>query len=340
MNTKISALYLYAVHQPKFLIARFSSIGDIVMTAPVVQALRAHYGDKAQIDFITLAKFKGAAELISAIDTIYTVEKSTAEISSDLQKNGYDYLIDLHSNVRSRSLARALNIITFKVNKLGAARLSLVLGMRKKPVEHFIERSLNLLSPFSISQPTSNPWGTINCTAPSTTLPSNYIVLAPGAAHHGKELPESTLEAICTKVDSHFVIVGGPDMQPLGSSLASKFPKKVTSLCGLSTLSETAFVMRNSSLAIGGDTGAMHIATAVNTPLISVWGCTRPSLGLYPWQTHPSSIILEPNDRGHRPCSRHGARCRHKKFGKDLCITTVTPESIIDAINTITQTAP
>ena len=224
------------------------------MTAPVVQALRAHYRDKAKIDFITLAKFKGAAELISAIDTIYTVEKSTAEISSDLQKNGYDYLIDLHSNVRSRSLARALNIITFKVNKLGAARLSLVLGMRKKPVEHFIERSLNLLSPFSISQPTSNPWGTINCTAPSTTLPSNYIVLAPGAAHHGKELPESTLEAICTKVDSHFVIVGGPDMQPLGSSLASKFPKKLTSLCGLSTLSETAFAMRNASLAIGGDT--------------------------------------------------------------------------------------
>ena len=144
MNTKISALYLYAVHQPKFLIARFSSIGDIVMTAPVVQALRSHYRDEAQIDFITLAEFKGAAELISAIDTIYTVEKSTAEISSELQKNGYDYLIDLHSNVRSRSLARALNIITFKVNKLGAERLSLVLGMRKKPVEHFIESSADI----------------------------------------------------------------------------------------------------------------------------------------------------------------------------------------------------
>ncbi len=339
MNTKISALYLYAVHQPKFLIARFSSIGDIIMTAPVVQALQTHYGDKAQIDFITLTKFKGAAELISSIDNIYTVEKSTAEISSDLQKNGYDYLIDLHSNVRSRSLSRALNITTFKVNKLVAARLSLVLGLRKKPVEHFIERSLNLLAPFSISTPTSNPWGTINCTVPSTTLPSNFIAIVPGATHHGKELPESTLEEICTKVDSNFVIVGGPEILHLGLSLKFKFPQKVKSLCGLTTLSETAFVMKNARLAIGGDTGAMHIATAVNTPLISVWGCTRPSLGLHPWQPHPSSIILEPYNRGHKPCSRHGAKCRYKKFNKDLCINTVTAESIINAINTITQTA-
>ena len=122
------------------------------MAAPVVQALRAHYGDEVQIDFITLNKFKDATELIAGINTIYTVEKSTVEVTPQLKENGYDYLIDLHSpNVRSRSLARSLNILTFKINKLGAARLSLVLGMRKRPVDHFIDRSLKLLSPFSIS---------------------------------------------------------------------------------------------------------------------------------------------------------------------------------------------
>ena len=88
MNTKISGLYLYAVQQPKFLIARFSSIGDIIMSAPVVQALRSHYGDKAQIDFITLNKFKGAASLIAGIDNIHTVEKSTGEISGELKNLG------------------------------------------------------------------------------------------------------------------------------------------------------------------------------------------------------------------------------------------------------------
>ena len=105
-----------------------------------------------------LTKFKDATELIAGINTIYTVEKSTAEVTLQLKENGYDYLIDLHSNVRSRSLARSLNILTFKINKLGAARLSLVLGMRKRPVDHFIDRSLKLLSPFSISECTDNPW--------------------------------------------------------------------------------------------------------------------------------------------------------------------------------------
>jgi ADP-heptose:LPS heptosyltransferase len=319
------------VQHPRFLLTRFSSIGDIVLTAPVVQALRTHYGPEARIDMVTLARFRGAAELIGGLDAIHTIERSTSEVSPALSELNFDYLIDLHSNVRSRSLARTLNIITFKVPKLAAPRLSLVLGMRKKPVEHFVDRSLALLTPFSISTDLSNPWGSINSAAPDLELPSRFIALTPGAAHLGKQLPISTLEASCsTLVDVPFIILGGADMAPLGDTLSSQFPH-VTSLCGKASLANTAHVLSQASLAIGGDTGAMHIATAVGTPLISVWGCTRPSLGLAPWHPHPDSVILEPEGRGTRPCSRHGAKCRHKKFGKDLCINHVDPQRIISA---------
>jgi ADP-heptose:LPS heptosyltransferase len=320
------------VLHPKFLLTRFSSIGDIVLTAPVVHALRTHYGPEARIDLVTLARFRGAAELIGGLDEIHTIERTTSEVAPTLAELNFDYLIDLHSNVRSRSLARTLNIMTFKVPKLSAPRLSLVLGMRKKPVEHFVDRSLALLSPFSIAPDLSNPWGTINSKAPELELPSKFIALTPGAAHLGKQLPTSTLEAICsTLVDTPFIILGGPDMASLGDSLEAQFPH-VTSLCGKASLSNTAYVLEKSSLAIGGDTGAMHIATAVGTPLISVWGCTRPSLGLAPWHPHPDSILLEPEGRGTRPCSRHGAKCRHKKLGKDLCVNHVDPQRIISAV--------
>jgi ADP-heptose:LPS heptosyltransferase len=75
----------------------------------------------------------------------------------------------------------------------------------------------------------------------------------------------------------------------------------------------------------------MHIAAALNKPLISIWGCTRPSLGLSPWRPHRATITLLPQDRDSRPCSRHGAKCRFKSRGQDLCIHHVSPSRIIDA---------
>jgi ADP-heptose:LPS heptosyltransferase len=323
------------VQHPKFILARFSSIGDIVMAAPVVQALRSHFGAEAQIDFITLNKFKGAAELISGIDTIYTVEKRAIEVAPKLKNIGYDCLIDLHVNIRTRALARALKIETLRVKKQNNKRIALVLGLNKNPVEHFVERSLKTIEPLSVKIDSSNPWGIINCSKPSLNLPYNYISVAAGATYEGKQIPQQILEEVISSVDSKFVIVGGRDMEELGSSLEKKFPNKVTNLCGAINLSETAYVMQNCEVALGGDTGAMHIATAVGAKLVSVWGCTRPSLGLAPWNAHPKSLILEPQNRGNRPCSRHGDKCRYKRSGASLCINDVSSGAIVDAIKTL-----
>ena len=90
--------------------------------------------------------------------------------------------------------------------------------------------------------------------------------------------------------------------------------------------------MKNARVAVGGDTGAMHLATAVGARLVSVWGCTRPSLGLGPWKANPQSKILIPQGRGSRPCSRHGDKCRFKRFGKDLCINHVSPNVVVSAV--------
>ena len=324
------------MQHPRFLITRFSSIGDIVLTAPVVNALRKEFGPEARIDFITLDRMKSAVDLISGLDQTHTITRSTAEALPTLRDLNFDYLIDLHSNVRSRSLARSLNILTLKVKKLGAARLSLVTGLRRKPVRHVVDRSLDVLNPFGIPHPTS--WPVLNSAEPNTSTPltPNYITLAPGAAHEGKRIPASTLSAILTKFPSQqFVFVGGPDSADLASSLSDTHPN-VLNLCGQLSLLETTDVLKHSTLAIGGDTGAMHIAAAVQTPIISVWGCTRPSLGLAPWNPHSSSIILTPEGRGdYRPCSRHGAKCRYSSRGLDLCINHVSPERISTAIRSI-----
>jgi ADP-heptose:LPS heptosyltransferase len=323
------------VQAPRFLIARFSSIGDIILSSPIIHSIREHYGKKARIDFVCLSKYKSAAELLHGLDKIHLVESATIEITPDLKKLNFHYFIDLHCNVRSRSLSKALGIITFKVDKQTVTRFALTLGLRKEPTPHFVDRSLKLLDVFHIREPKKSVWGIIQTS--HVEVPKSYISITPGATYQGKAIPEFILSKVCEKLTDLGVIialVGGPDALEIATSLASTSPL-ITSFCGTTTLKETAHILKHSKLAIGGDTGVMHIACALGIPLISVWGCTRPSLGLAPWRPNKNSHILLPTGRGDRPCSRHGARCRFSIKGEDLCINHVSADRIIEATQSL-----
>jgi heptosyltransferase-2 len=225
--------------------------------------------------------------------------------------------------------------LTFKVDKQSAPRFALTLGLRKKPVLHFVDRSLKLLETFNICEPESSVWGTIKTS--NVPVPESYIAITPGATYKGKAIPEFILLEVCEKLtDLGIVIalVGGPDTSEIASRIESTSPL-ITSFCGTTTLKETAHILKHSRLAIGGDTGAMHLACALGIPIISVWGCTRPSLGLAPWRPNQDSAILLPIGRGERPCSRHGAKCRFSKRGKDLCINHVSADRIIEATRSL-----
>ncbi|HBS20164.1 MAG TPA: hypothetical protein DEA66_04900, partial [Flavobacteriales bacterium] len=111
---------------PRILIARFSALGDIVMMQPVVTALRAAYGKDAVVDFVCMARCRQAAELLSGIDVVHTVERGTGEVLNTLREREFDYLLDLHGTVRSRSLARSLDVLTFSVDKQAWNRWRLI----------------------------------------------------------------------------------------------------------------------------------------------------------------------------------------------------------------------
>ena len=301
------------------------------MASPVIHAIRKHYKGDVRIDFVTLSKFKGAVELLSGLDEIHLVTNTTSEISAKLKKLNYHYFIDLHGNVRSRSLSKALGIMTFTVDKQSIPRFALTLGLRKKPVKHFIDRSLKLLEAFSIDCGEGFVWGEILTN--KINVPESYIAITPGATYKGKAIPENILREVCIKLtDSgeRIAIVGGHDSSDIASRLKVISPQ-ISSFCGTSTLLETAHILKHSKLAIGGDTGVMHIACALGIPLVSVWGCTRPSLGLSPWKPNPKSSILLPHNRGNKPCSRHGAKCKFSKINEDLCINHVSAEVIVAA---------
>lgn len=301
-----------AARPTRILVIRFSSIGDIVLTAPAVSSLRQAIHGPSEIHFLTKANMAPVVEGFGAlVDRVHTIEESTAEVQEALKGLNFDYVIDLHNNVRSRSIKRTLGLISFTVDKQNWAKWLLVRGWRRTPVASIVDRYVEAFAgAFGAVVPEAWPALFEEGSAPAG-LPTAYAVLAIGAAHPGKQLSSSLMQTIVNRSDVPVVLIGGSGDVERAKALEAS---QVISLVGATTLAESADVLRGAHHVYAGDTGMMHLAAAVGTPVTSFWGCTRPSLGMAPWNPAQGSAIIVPDAQlGDRPCSKLGNRCRHSE---------------------------
>ena len=301
----------------RILVIRFSSIGDIVLTAPAVTSLRQAIHGPCEIHYLTKASMAPVVKGFGAlVDHLHTIEESTAEVQEALKGLNFDYVVDLHNNVRSRSIKRNLSLICFTVDKQNWAKWLLVRGWRRKPVTSIVERYVEAFAgAFGAVVPEAWPALFEEASAPAE-LPATYAVLAIGATHSGKQLTPSLMQTILDRSDVPVVLIGGSGDAKRAKALQGS---AVISLVGETTLAESAAVLRGAQHVYVGDTGMMHLAVAVGTPVTSFWGCTRPSLGMAPWKPAQGSAIIVPDAKlGSRPCSKLGNRC-HQANG---CMAT------------------
>lgn len=332
---------------PRFLIARFSALGDIVLMQPVITALRNTYGPAAQVDLICLRRCEEAAQVLGGLDHIHLVEKGTGECIEAIQERRYDYLLDLHQSVRSRSLAGQMDSLVLKVNKANVARWMHIRGWRKEPVPSFVERCFDVVAPFGIVPPAESLWGpdawgslTAEELSPhlEERVPKDHVALCLGSSQPGKHLSEDVVHAVLqwTQRQGHaLVLLGGSAERPRAKELAEGWPHAVD-LTGACTLLETVGVFQRAAALVTGDTVTMHLGAATGRPMASIWGCTRPALGLRAWRPHPKSqdILPERASEDPRPCSKHGATCRHAN-GQDpksagRCSQKVDPSHVLN----------
>ena len=283
--------------------------------------MRNHYGEDAIIDLICLAKSQPAAQLISGLNHCHVIERGTGEILNDLKTREYHYLLDVHGTVRSRSLAKGLGIMTLTIDKQWFQRWSLIRGLRREAVTHHVDRSLALLKPFGIptADPDTHAWGTLNL---KEDLPEEvrafggrFAVVGLGSSQRGKHLSNQVIESAmnaCRERSWKVVLVGGQDVVERAASWSTD-DGNVIDGTGSWSLGQVAKCIQAAQALISGDTATMHLGAAVNTPTLSVWGCTKPGLGLHAWHPHEASRNILPLRNGthdHRPCSKHGASCR------------------------------
>ena len=336
----------------KFLVIRFSSIGDIVLITPVLRAIKEQLDGETEIHVLTKRSYANVLDGNPNVAKVHTIEKSTQEVMADLKSEHFDYVIDLHNNIRSRSVKHALKCRSYTIRKYNIKKwLWVNFGINHMPQNHIVDRYLETLQSFGIKADNRGLEYYIPSTErfPSGDMPDimrkPYIAFAIGATHDGKKLSLQRIVEVVKSIDKPVVLIGGKEDVAAGDAIASACGNRVYNGCGKWSLQRSADVVDRAELMLTGDTGMMHIASALGKKIISLWGCTVPGLGMSAYKPHPSSIIIEPKPRNRirlhaRPCSKLGNRC---KYGMDnRCIDQIEIAEINRAIETLwaPQTAP
>jgi ADP-heptose:LPS heptosyltransferase len=310
----------------KFLIIRFSSIGDIVLTTPVIRCLKKQIAT-AEIHYLTKKSFAPVLAGNPYIDRLHVIENEPEEIIGTLRAEDFDYVIDLHHNLRSMKVKKALQKKAFSFNKLNIEKwLLTALKINKLPQTHIVDRCMKTLVSFGVK----NDGGGLDYFIPKeeevkegdipTSHKAGYIGLVIGAAHATKQYPLHHLQQFCKQIDHPVIVLGGKEDTANGEQLSAIDPFKIYNACGKFTINESADLVKHAKLIITNDTGLMHIAAAFKRPIVSLWGNTVPLFGMYPYygenylrsstQNRPENWqpfdLLENKNLSCRPCSKIG----------------------------------
>jgi ADP-heptose:LPS heptosyltransferase len=330
----------------KVLIIRFSSIGDIVLTTPVARGLHQQLG--AEVHYLTKRSFRGILEANPYITKVYAIEKKVAEVLPALKQERYDYVIDLHRNLRSAQVKLALRVKAYSFDKLNWEKWLLVnLRINRLPGLHIVDRYMDTVRRLGVQPdgqgldyfiPAEDEVEVSNFLSADVlgereVLP-RFVAFAIGAAHHTKRMPTEQIIAICQAIRLPVVLLGGPGEAEEGQQIAEASSGEVYNTCGLLNLNQSASFVRQAYKVITHDTGMMHIAAAFSKNIISVWGNTIPEFGMYPYYPEKAlghNTTIEVKGLSCRPCSKIGfERCPKGHF---RCMRNISVANIVSGVN-------
>ncbi|MFV0604723.1 MAG: glycosyltransferase family 9 protein [Niabella sp.] len=319
----------------KILVIRFSSLGDIIYTTPVVRCLKQQLPD-AEIHFLTKPKFKYIYNGNPYVGRILLLKETLSETIKDIKAEQYDHIIDLHSNLRTFIIKMRVTVPTSTYNKQTIKKwLSLKLRKQLVPPVHLVDRYLKAVAFLGVKNDDKPiDYFIKNNYQLSELLPSThqmgFTAFVIGAAHFTKRMPNEKVIAICRKLQMPVVLLGGEDVAENGNTVALALGSNVYNACGKTGLDESVFIVSQAENVIGFDTGLTHIAEAFNKPIASIWGSTVPELlGVQPYKLS-RSLIADVNIAC-RPCSKYGlAKCPKGHF---KCMYDINEEDIVSFIN-------
>jgi ADP-heptose:LPS heptosyltransferase len=275
------------------------------------------------------------------IDKIFSIKKNVNEVLPDLKAVKYDFIIDLHKNIRSAILKLNLNGKKNSFCKLNIRKWILVrFKINFLPNVHIVDRYIMAASRLGIKYDGKGldyfiPTGEeINISELSTIHKNGFVAIAIGSIHNTKQMPVGKLIALCAMLNKPIVLLGGSEDKVKADIITEALGDKVFNACGYLSINQSASLVKQADIIVSNDTGLMHIAAAFKKNIISVWGNTVPEFGMYPLlpdDLFNNSSVIEVKGLHCRPCSKLGfQKCPKQHFN---CMNLIDESSIAEIIN-------
>jgi len=314
----------------KILIIRFSSLGDIVLTSPILRCLKT----QSMVELHFLTKQNNSVVLLNNpyIDKLIFLKELQSTIY-DLKMENYDLIIDLHNNLRSFWIKLNLRVKSTTYCKKRLKRFLFINFGIPLFKEHIVEMYFGGINKLGVF----NDKKGLDYFLPANiqlefNTEQDFICWSIGGSYESKKLSTSQIVNVCNTISRKIVLIGGENELQMGQDIVDQTTNtEVISFCGLISVDQSAFLIKKSCLVLTNDTGMMHIAAALNKQIISFWGCTKPALGFWPYLTRPEPVNIV-YMKNHRPCSKHGKSCR---WTNDGCVKKINPVLIKNEIEKI-----
>lgn len=324
----------------KILVIRFSSIGDIVLTTPVIRCLKNQI-DSVEIHVLTKKKFSSLYKTNPHINKVYEYDDSLKKNIEELRLENYDYIVDLQKNKRSLRVTRALHKPHNSFPKLNFKKFLLTtFKINLMPDIHIVDRYFKAVEKLGVK----NDYQGLDFFIsekndyPLSKLPENfqkgYHAFVIGGTYKTKILPAVKVIEAIKKLNEPVILLGGPDDVERAEEILSAISCQLSaiSLVGKINLEQSASIVKNAKSVLTNDTGLMHIAAAFHKNIVSVWGNTVPELGMYPYLPNEKEKchIVECKDVKCRPCSKLGFKECPKRHFK--CMMEIDSDTVVDKL--------
>jgi len=304
----------------KILILRLSSIGDVVLTSPVVRCLKEQVPG-AQIHYCTKPAYRSIVDFNPHIDKCFYIDGNLFDLIRQLRAEEYDYVVDLQNGFTAGLIKTLLGSRTYSLDTPG---LRTWLYRRWKistlAPQHIVDRYLETVQPLGVQNDERGldyfiPYkDQVEADWLPTTHRYDYVAFAIGGRHLTKRLPVSRMIELCRKINHPIVLLGDNEDRKAGELIARELGSHlIFNACGLFNLNQSASLLQQARVVFSHDTGLMHIAAALQKKVYSIWGSSTPQLGSYPYKT--PYVLLEKTGLSCRPCSQTGlGNCPLKHF--------------------------
>lgn len=336
----------------RVLIIHTAFIGDIVLTLPLVQELKKAF-PQSTIDFVAIPSAAEVLDNHPVIANVIEYDKRGTDrgiggllrLRNSLRTERYDTIIIPHRSLRSALLghmSKAPRTIGFSTS---AGRFLFTDVVEYMPSVHEVQRNLRLLEPLGILAagdvlpeiyPSEKDREAIDELLGGSHVDDTKLVgIAPGSVWNTKRWPAERYATLCSAIADNglsVAIVGGPSDAHLAQAVAANSGvERIVNAAGRLSVLQSAELIRRCQVLVTNDSAPMHLAGAMRTPVVAIFGATVPAFGFSPLGDHVR--IVETQDLACRPCSIHGGnKC---PIGTFVCMMYIGPEEVMGAVQSL-----